>query len=134
MLVCAPAIVVGAFPFVLDSFMTFVPYSMKSLLLPMLTVTGLLLTTSCIPDPVLPDWQADFEAVADTSSDFPEGSSLLRCYWNDEWVYLVENPLNSCVACEVITAAGDTISLASTEEQLDYLENRRRCEQVWRKD
>ena len=107
---------------------------MKSLLFPILITTGLLLTTSCIPEPVVPDWQAEFEAFADTSASFPVGSSLLRCYWNEEWVYLVDNPLNSCVACEVISTAGDTITLATTEEQLDYLENRQRCEQVWRKD
>jgi len=94
----------------------------------------LIFSTACIPDPVTPNWQAEFEAFADTSISYPQGSSLLRCYWMNEWVYLEQNLLNSCVACEVITAQGDTISLSNADEQLDYIENRRRCEVVWTKE
>lgn len=94
----------------------------------------LIFSTACVPDPITPNWQAEFEAYADTSISYPSGSSLLRCYWMDEWVFLEENLLNSCVACQLLTTEGDTIFLDNVEEQLDYIENRRRCEVVWRKD
>lgn len=107
---------------------------MKKLLFVGLLASLLGLAAACVPDPVTPNWQSGFEAFADTSISYPGGSSLLRCYWMDEWVYLVENPLSSCVACQVLTVQGDTIFLDNVDEQLDYIENRRRCEEVWRKE
>lgn len=107
---------------------------MKKLVFVGVISTLLIVSTSCIPDPVTPNWQAEFEAFADTSLSYPRGSSLLRCYWMDEWVFLEQDLLNSCVACEVITLQGDTISLSNVDEQLDYIENRRRCEVVWLKE
>lgn len=92
---------------------------------------AILVLPHCTPDPISPAWQAEFIAFADTSSSYPSGSGLSRCFWMDQWVYLVENPLSSCVACEVITVQGDTMALSNSTEQADYLENRRNCEQVW---
>ena len=92
------------------------------------------LLLACIPDPVTPNWFDQFVAVADTSSAYPLGTSVQRCYWEDQWVYQIDNPLSSCFACYVLTTVGDTISFDGTTEQLDYLENRKRCEEIWRKE
>lgn len=102
-------------------------------IVPGMAMLGWLLT-ACIPDPVTPNWYEQFVATADTSSSYPAGSSILRCYWEDQWVYLIENPLNSCVACEVLTEAGDTLFFTTTAEQLAYIQDRRRCTEIWRKD
>ncbi len=96
---------------------------------------GLLLALlSCIPDPVEPVWLDGFTSFADTSQAFPRGSELLRCYWDKQWVYETVNPFSSCIGCQVVTETGDTLRFQTVPEQLDYLEERRRCQVIWVKE
>ena len=97
-------------------------------------ISLLLSLTSCIPDPVEPRWLDSFVAFADTSTSYPRGSELLRCYWNKQWVFETNTLLSSCIGCQVLTEDGDTLRFQTTAEQLDYLEGRRRCQVIWVKE
>ena len=92
------------------------------------------LLIACDKEPVTPDWYDSFLATAEASSDYPSGTRIQRCLWEGEWVFEVINPLSSCIGCEVITVSGDTLRFGSTPEQLDYLQGRRKCEEIWRKE
>ena len=73
------------------------------------------------------------KAKVDSIAAIPEtfGITVYRYEWNGEFVYHIENPISSCVYCELYDQNGMKVEFTDDETFQDFVENKKNEVVVW---
>lgn len=81
--------------------------------------------------PVNPDWLNARISEMETAFNFA-GAAVYEYKWNDEYYFHIQNPISSCLFCEVYNYDG--VKIVWTDETFnDFMKNGHKLRVVWQR-